>query len=185
MLVISCTAPFLPTPWVYLLIPHAAFGMISLMCLAITNCVDPGTISAKCSLSIDAYWVPPEIAKTAHEVEDPPTIPNWKQIEKIDPLPNEPSTRIITLDNGQKIKQKWCVTCRVWRPPQASHCRTCNRCMYRFDHHCGVVGNCIAFANHRFFASFLFIVNLSWLISIVLSICQLFRLRFLKDSSAW
>jgi len=185
LIVISCTAPFLPTPWVYLLIPQACCGLLSIVCLAITNAVDPGTISAKCSLSMDAYWVPAEKAKVAHEQKDPPTIKNWRTVEKIELLPNEPSSRIVTFENKKRIKQKWCYTCHLWRPPQASHCQYCDRCMYRFDHHCGVVGNCIAFANHRFFASFLFTANLCWVLSIVLSICQLLRLRFLKDPSAW
>lgn len=29
-----------------------------------------------------------------------------------------------------------CVLCRTMRPPRAGHCRTCERCVYRLDHHC-------------------------------------------------
>lgn len=29
-----------------------------------------------------------------------------------------------------------CVLCKIMRPPRAGHCRTCERCVYRLDHHC-------------------------------------------------
>ena len=51
--------------------------------------------------------------------------------------------------------QRYCQTCRIWRPDGASHCSRCGYCFRRFDHHCGVIGTCVARDNHRFFASFL------------------------------
>ena len=48
-----------------------------------------------------------------------------------------------------------CKTCRVWRPPKASHCAVCGHCMARFDHHCPVVGACIAQRNTRWFIALL------------------------------
>ena len=63
--------------------------------------------------------------------------------------------RTRVLPDGHEVEEKWCRTCRIWRPPRASHCGQCNRCFHRFDHHCGVVGTCIAQSNHRFFIGFL------------------------------
>lgn len=53
------------------------------------------------------------------------------------------------------LLEKYCETCRIWRPPRSHHCADCGACIERFDHHCGVVGNCIGGGNHRFFAGFL------------------------------
>ena len=39
--------------------------------------------------------------------------------------------------------ERYCRTCRVWRPPRAAHCRECGWCVDRFDHHCGALGNCV------------------------------------------
>ena len=51
--------------------------------------------------------------------------------------------------------ERWCRTCKIWRPPRAAHCTECGYCVKRFDHHCGAVGNCVGRDNHRWFVAFL------------------------------
>jgi palmitoyltransferase ZDHHC9/14/18 len=58
-------------------------------------------------------------------------------------------------DDANALRVKFCVTCRLWRPPAATHCATCNVCVRRFDHHCGVLGNCVGEYNHRWFLGLL------------------------------
>jgi hypothetical protein len=49
---------------------------------------------------------------------------------------------------------KWCNTCRFLRPPRTHHCRMCDICVVRFDHHCVWLNTCIGAQNLRWFLAF-------------------------------
>lgn len=54
-----------------------------------------------------------------------------------------------------------CSFCSASKPLLTSHCRTCNTCIYRRDHHCPWMGQCVGIHNQAHFFLFLFNVFLS------------------------
>lgn len=56
-------------------------------------------------------------------------------------------------------KVKSCSICKTYKPPRSHHCKSCNRCYFKFDHHCGVLDTCVGFHNYKYFYQFL-VINL-------------------------
>ncbi|KAK0737167.1 hypothetical protein B0T21DRAFT_286257 [Apiosordaria backusii] len=53
----------------------------------------------------------------------------------------------------------FCVTCMIRTPLRSKHCRRCQRCVAKHDHHCPWVYNCVGINNHRHF--FMYLINLT------------------------
>jgi len=54
----------------------------------------------------------------------------------------------------------FCTRCETRRPPRAHHCRICQRCVRKMDHHCPWINNCVGEFNQKYFLQFLIYVGL-------------------------
>lgn len=44
-----------------------------------------------------------------------------------------------------------CKVCHLPKPERTHHCSRCGQCYFRFDHHCPIIGNCVALYNFKGF----------------------------------
>ncbi|KAL4064210.1 DHHC palmitoyltransferase-domain-containing protein [Scleroderma yunnanense] len=64
-----------------------------------------------------------------------------------------------------KARMSRCKKCGEMRPERAHHCRVCNKCVLKFDHHCPVrINQCVGIHNERHFVLFMAYLVLSTLI---------------------
>ena len=85
---------------------------------------------------------------------------------------------------GRKYKQKFCQTCMIYRPLGCSHCKICDVCIERYDHHCPWVGNCIGRNNYNIFYFYVLSFNIFCICNIILcSLCGSIIQKCINDKS--
>ncbi|CAO3595185.1 unnamed protein product [Absidia cylindrospora] len=112
---------------------------------------------------------------------DPGVIPRG-----LDPIPTLETfddhssiwTQPFPADRCVKIKDemwnlKYCSTCKIYRPPRASHCRQCDNCVENEDHHCIWLNNCIGKRNYRPFFTFIMTCSLMAIYLIIFAVLHL------------
>lgn len=62
---------------------------------------------------------------------------------------------------GEEVKRKgsnqrrFCSKCHAFKPPRSHHCRRCQRCVLRMDHHCVWLNTCVGHCNYKVFILFI------------------------------
>lgn len=94
---------------------------------------------------------------------------------KIPRDPTEDETFFLLGDSDDAEEPfRWCRSCELWRPPGVSHCAECRRCFWRMDHHCWMIGNCVAMRNHRFFTLMVLSGCIAWATALVKTVWDAF-----------
>lgn len=83
--------------------------------------------------------------------QGPGFVPNgWKpEQSKIDEL--------LSLNEIKDLRLylQYCEICKGYKAPRSHHCRKCNHCVLKMDHHCPWINGCCGFKNHSYFIYFL------------------------------
>lgn len=108
------------------------------------------------------------ISFTLASFSNPGIVPRNEECVKelgIDRLGDKPVPRYLRFrpdfqDGGITLKQKYCNTCQIYRPPRSKHCQFCDNCVLRFDHHCTWLGNCVGLFNYRYFVTLIYTASI-------------------------
>ncbi|CAE8722956.1 unnamed protein product [Polarella glacialis] len=95
-----------------------------------------------------------------------------KEVEQHLDLRGQPSHRFLRISDIT-VKQKFCCTCNIFRPPRSKHCSFCDNCVLRFDHHCTWLGNCVGLYNYRYFVVLIYSATF-FLAGCIYAVCVVF-----------
>ena len=54
-----------------------------------------------------------------------------------------------------------CVGKETWKPARAHHCSECGFCVFKMDHHCPWINNCVGHRNMKYFLQFVLYIMLA------------------------
>lgn len=109
------------------------FTVLLVVCYVLCIVVHPGSIPDK---EEDPSWEPVQVIADSYD-----SVVSIQESKR----------------SGDRRHCKWCVK---YKPDRCHHCRICDMCILKMDHHCPWVYNCVGFRNHKYFFLLLFYTTL-------------------------
>ena len=76
----------------------------------------------------------------------------------------------------------YCEICKIYKLPRMHHCSQCNACSIKYDHHCGMVMNCIGVNNYHLFLHYIFSVSIFMAFNLYLNLKYNFYQDFIYSN---
>lgn len=76
---------------------------------------------------------------------------------------------------------QYCAYCDGFKTPRSHHCRRCERCVLKMDHHCPWINTCCGHRNQAYFTMFLFFCVCGSLHAVVLLTMGLYKAYYRKS----
>lgn len=153
--------------WFVTILFHTTF-MLFLLSFYRAYSLDPGSIPLDTAKDV-RMWRHGEFGITKTEEV---------RVRRIISNPDKPMTpQLVEFVRGIPVierKKKYglyrfCASCALYKPDRTHHCRICERCVLRMDHHCPWLSNCVGFRNYKLFMLTLFYAVLSLVVVIAAS----------------
>jgi palmitoyltransferase ZDHHC3/7/25 len=79
---------------------------------------------------------------------------------------------------------KFCNKCdNNWKPERAHHCKECGTCVYKMDHHCPWINNCVGAKNLKYFLQFVLYTALAAAFLVLMMLLSFFQLMTSKSKT--
>lgn len=102
-----------------------------------------------------------------------PSTTNWVTVKNSKPAASDPEGNQV--HGALEVPQKYCASCKIWRPLRSHHCRECDGCVETHDHHCAWLNNCVGRRNYRYFFAFIVEASILTILLVIFSVLHLAR----------